>query len=74
MYQCRYYYDINKLKLCYTGKVKQEVSRDNFTDIDFISGMCITSEGVLWAAAIKKGLLQILLDAKIAPASKYIVM
>ena len=70
-----YYYDINMLKLYNTGKVKQEVSHDNITDIDIISGMCITSEGVLWAAAAKtKGLLQILLDAKIVPASNSIFM
>ena len=73
MYQCMYYYDINMLKLYNTGKVKQEVSHDNFTDIDYITGMCITSGGILWAAA-SKGLLQILLDAKLVPASKCIVM
>ena len=68
MYQCMYYYDINMLKLYNTGKVKQEVSHGNFTDIDSITGMCITSGGVLWAAALDKGLLQILLDAKLVNA------
>ena len=62
------------LKLYNTGKVKQEVSHDNITDKDLISGMCITSEGVLWAAARTKGLLQILLDAKMVPASYCIIM
>ena len=73
MYQCMYYYDIKMLELYFTGKVKQEVSHDNFTDIDITNGMCITSEGVLWAARTK-GLLQILLDAKLVPASNSIFM
>ena len=62
------------LKLCYTGQVQQVVSHDNFTNVDFVTDMCITSEGVLWASARTKGLLQILLDAKIVPASYCIVM
>ena len=47
--------------LYYTGNLKQEVKHDKFTDIDGrddIGGMCITSQGVLWAAARSKGLLQ----------------
>ena len=45
----------------YAGNIKQEVKHDKFTDIDGSDnfyGMCITSKGVLWAAARCKGLLQ----------------
>ena len=69
-----YYYDIKMLKLHYTGKVKQEFRHGNFTGIEIITGMCITSGGVLWAAAASKGLLHIPLDAKLVPASYCIVM
>ena len=62
-------------KWYYTGKVKREVSHHSFTDILVeVPDMCITSEGVLWAAATSTGLLQIQFDTKLVSDKKCIVM
>ena len=57
--------------LYYAGKLKQEVKHNKLTNFPSLSGMCTTG-GVLWAAAMTKGMLKILIDAKLVPASKFI--